>query len=170
MLLVAAMAAALVATSGVAWAAVVQCPPTEFETCLGTEGPDAIIGTDDYNNIHAQGGDDVAYGGGGYADDIYGMAGNDTLSGGPGVDYLSGSSGNDTLYGDAGEDYIDAREHGGTGIDMVSGGGGNDEIDANDGQVDFVSCGAGADTVRFEAGIDFVSPDCENRNPVQRGS
>jgi hypothetical protein len=37
---------------------------------------------------------------------------------------------------------------------------GNDTIDARDGEIDSVICGAGADTVTADA-IDVVSPDCE---------
>ena len=170
LLLLAAMAAALVAASGVAWAAVIQCPASEFIICWGTEKSDVIRGTDGYNNIAARGGNDTVNGGGGYADDISGGEGNDTLRGGPGTDYLVGQAGNDKLYGYAGEDYIDAREHGGsgTGLDrVVSGGEGNDEIRANDGQVDHISCGGGTDVVYFDQGIDRVSSTCEDQRPTQ---
>jgi hypothetical protein len=47
----------------------------------------------------------------------------------------------------------------------VSGGEGDDTILADDGQVDYISCGPGTDTVYFDQGIDQVSPDCEIRNP-----
>ena len=168
LLLLAAMAATLVAASGVAWAAFIQCPASEHIPCWGTERSDVIRGTDGYNSINARGGNDTVYGGGGYADDISGGEGNDRLVGGPGLDYLIGSAGSDALFGYAGEDYIDAREHGGsgTGIDrVVSGGAGNDDIEATDGQVDYISCGAGNDTVRFDEGIDRVSSTCEDRRP-----
>ena len=91
-LVVAAMAAALVAASGAAWAATIQCTGGD---CPGTEQPDVINGSDTRDVIDA----------------------------------LDGQS--------------------------------------QDGQVDYVSCGPGTDTVEFDEGIDYVSPDCENRNPQE---
>jgi Ca2+-binding RTX toxin-like protein len=53
---------------------------------------------------------------------LYGLAGDDTLTGAGGVDFLGGGDGNDTLSGAGGADGLD----GGSGNDAVSGGPGND--------------------------------------------
>jgi PASTA domain/RTX calcium-binding nonapeptide repeat (4 copies) len=53
---------------------------------------------------------------------LYGLAGDDTLTGAGGVDFLGGGDGNDTLSGAGGADGLD----GGSGNDALSGGPGND--------------------------------------------
>ena len=163
-ILVATMAAALVAASGVAWAATIQCPGG---FCQGTAKSDVIRGTDAFDRIIAWGGNDTVSGFG-TGDEIYGVFGNDKLSGGPGGDYLDGGPGNDKLSGDVGNDIIDAIEpEGTTGIDRVSGGEGDyNTVRANDGQVDHIRCGGVTDTVVFDEGLDRVSPDCEVLIPV----
>ncbi|MEK7344353.1 MAG: hypothetical protein AAB176_01560 [Pseudomonadota bacterium] len=85
---------------------------------------------------------------------LWGLAGNDTLTGGTGADSLYGGSGTDSLLGGAGNDSL----VGGTGADTLNGGAGNDTIDlgAADGANDVVvlSNGMGADTVvGFEAPV-----------------
>jgi len=107
--------------------------------------------------------------------DLAGNGGDDDLNGGDGPDKLDGGAGSDHLDGGFGDDTIT----GGPGKDTISGdraGGdcgplwckypyGNDTIDARDGEVDSVTCGAGADTVLADA-VDVVAPDCET---VTRG-
>jgi len=108
--------------------------------------------------------------------DLAGNGGDDDLNGGDGPDKLDGGAGNDHLDGGFGDDTIT----GGPGKDTISGdraGGdcgplwckypyGNDTIDARDGEVDSITCGAGADTVLADA-VDVVAPDCET---VTRGA
>jgi Ca2+-binding RTX toxin-like protein len=108
--------------------------------------------------------------------ELIGNGGDDELLGGDGADRLDGGVGNDKLDGGFGDDAI----VGGPGKDMISGdraGGdcgpiwckwpyGNDTIDVRDGEIDSVTCGAGADTVLADAN-DVVAPDCET---VTRGA
>ena len=54
---------------------------------------------------------------------LFGGAGDDTLTGGSGADQLFGQAGNDTLLGKRGNDYL----FGGAGNDALTGGGGNDQ-------------------------------------------
>ena len=112
----------------------------------------------------------------GSASTLTGLGGDDRLRGGDGPDRLDGGTGNDSLDGGFGDDAI----VGGPGRDTISAdlaGGdcgplwcklpyGNDTIDARDGEIDSVTCGAGQDTVTADA-ADVVAPDCET---VQRGS
>ena len=75
---------------------------------------------------------------------IYGLDGNDNLSGGALNDLLDGGAGNDDLWGYAGNDNIyggagDDRLAGGAGVDMLIGGEGNDEF--------IFGKGSGQDTV-----------------------
>ncbi len=69
----------------------------------------------------------------GFANDLFGFAGNDRFFARGGNDYLSGGEGDDALYGQAGND----RLFGGEGIDLLNG-------------------GSGADTFVFSAGHDTV--------------
>ena len=55
---------------------------------------------------------------------LFGGAGNDTLTGGSGGDLLFGQSGNDTLLGKGGTDQL----FGGAGNDMLTGGAGDDQV------------------------------------------
>lgn len=57
-------------------------------------------------------------------DVLYGMRGNDNISGGLGKDIIDGGTGSDSIYGDEGEDVIS----GGLGNDFLSGGIGSDKI------------------------------------------
>ena len=107
--------------------------------------------------------------------ELIGAGGNDTLKGADGADKLDGGAGDDDLDAGFGDDVI----VGGPGRDTIAGdrrGGdcgplwckypfGNDTIDARDGEVDSVMCGAGEDTVQADAN-DVVAPDCEH---VTRG-
>jgi Ca2+-binding RTX toxin-like protein len=90
--------------------------------------------------------------------------GADTLDGGAGADYLDGGYGDDHITGGAGADIIHGDIAGGD-----CGGGiygycklpyGNDMIDARDGEIDSIDCGAGTDSVKADPN-DVVAPDCE---------
>jgi hypothetical protein len=73
-----------------------------------------------------------------------------------GIDRVVGGLGNDTLEGNALANTLE----GGQGTDTLRGLAGNDQLLANDGQVDIVACGEGAD---------FAQVDLKDRGPQQRG-
>ena len=85
------------------------------------DGPGMLVGGDEADFIHGQGGNDKIKGMGG-ADDIRGNEGDDTLYGGDGDDKLDGGAGNDTLMGEAGNDEL----IGGLGNNTLDGGAGTD--------------------------------------------
>ena len=105
-----------------------------------------------------------------------GGGGDDRLRSGDGADHLDGGAGNDNVDGGFGDDVL----VGGPGRDTISGdlaGGdcgplwckypyGNDTIQARDGEVDSITCGAGTDSVSADP-QDVVAPDCET---VARGA
>ena len=84
--------------------------------------------------------------------DLFGGAGDDSITGGSGNDAIFGGDGADNIEGGAGDDSIDA-EDGVAANDTVSGGTGNDEIitDAGD---DTIFGGADNDTVYAGTGDD----------------
>jgi Ca2+-binding RTX toxin-like protein len=108
--------------------------------------------------------------------ELVGGAGDDGLRAGDGPDRVDGGPGNDSLDAGFGDDVI----VGGPGRDTISGDPasgdcgplwckypyGNDTVDALDGEVDSITCGAGQDTVKADA-ADVVAPDCET---VTRGA
>jgi Ca2+-binding RTX toxin-like protein len=89
---------------------------------------------------------------------LYGGAGNDTLTGGSGGDQLFGQAGNDTLLGKGGFDLLfGASENdtltGGDADDQVFGQGGNDRMIWNPGDdTDLNEGGEGSDTVEVNGG------------------
>ena len=84
--------------------------------------------------------------GGTISDVIFGLNGNDSISGGLGDDRLFGSRGNDTLNGGAGNDYLD----GGEGANSLADGAGDDTYLVNS-AFDTVN-----ETVAGSGGIDMV--------------
>jgi hypothetical protein len=105
--------------------------------------------------------------GNGGNDELIGADGTDKIDGGAGDDRLDGGFGDDTLIGGPGKDIISGDRAGGDcGPIWCKYPYGNDAIDARDGEMDSVTCGAGADTVLADAG-DVVAPDCET---VTRGA
>jgi Ca2+-binding RTX toxin-like protein len=80
----------------------------------------------------------------GFGDEVYGLGGNDTLTGFIGNDKLFGGDGTDTLYGMDGHDSLD----GGTGNDWLYGGEGNDGLAGGAGN-DFLDGGNGFDAVDY---------------------
>lgn len=88
--------------------------------------------TDTLRNIEDVAGsplDDLITGDGRY-NELFGLAGNDTLIGsGAAGDRLDGGTGNDSLLGSDGNDWM----KGGAGIDTLDGGGGRNQVDFNDG-------------------------------------
>ncbi|WP_340588070.1 calcium-binding protein [Erythrobacter alti] len=82
-------------------------------------------------------------------DTLYGGDGDDALFGSAGSDFLYGGNDNDVLYGGGGIDFMfgedgDDRLHGGTGNDELSGGAGNDTL-YGDSHNDTLVGGAGID-------------------------
>jgi len=89
---------------------------------------------------------------------IFGGAGNDTLTGGSGDDQLFGEAGNDTLLGKGGNDFLfggagNDTLTGGVGDDQVFGEAGNDRMIWNPGEgTDLNEGGDGIDTVEVNGG------------------
>lgn len=121
----------------------------------GGGGDDYLVGGDSGDMLDGGSGSDTIYGRGGI-DRLNGSTGDDYLHGGDARDiihgnqdndWLWGDGGNDDLYGDAGNDHL----YGGTGTDWLSGWTGDDTLDGgNDGSVDTVRGGTGADTFVLE--------------------
>jgi Ca2+-binding RTX toxin-like protein len=92
------------------------------------------------------------------AANLFGGAGNDTLTGGSGNDMLFGQAGNDTLFGKGGNDFLfggDGNDTltGGDGDDQVFGQAGNDRMIWNPGDdTDLNEGGDGTDTVEVNGG------------------
>lgn len=84
---------------------------------------------------------------------IWGLGGNDRITGGSGNDYFLGEDGNDTLIGGAGADTL----FGGSGNDSIMGGDGADHIHGEAGN-DYLSGGADGDAFWFVsgAGVDTI--------------
>ncbi|HEX2552566.1 MAG TPA: calcium-binding protein [Microvirga sp.] len=80
---------------------------------------------------------------------LFGGAGDDTLTGGSGGDMLFGQSENDTLLGKGGADFL----FGGTGNDILTGGDGDDQVFGESGN-DRMVWNPGDDTDLFEGGAD----------------
>jgi Ca2+-binding RTX toxin-like protein len=78
---------------------------------------------------------------------LFGGAGNDTLTGGSGADMLFGQSGNDTLLGKGGNDLL----FGGAGNDVLIGGDGDDQVFGEGGN-DRMIWNPGDDSDLFEGG------------------
>jgi len=125
----------VMALSGAALAATKTCSENP---CLGTNGPDRLIGTDAKNEIRA-------------------LAGPDYIAGKPSADDLYGNRGQDEVRAGNGRD----RVFGGRGLDELYGGGGNDTMNARDGYEDNVNCGLGTDTAYVDR-RDRLNEDCEN--------
>jgi Ca2+-binding RTX toxin-like protein len=89
---------------------------------------------------------------------MFGGAGNDTITGGSGNDQLFGEAGNDTLLGKGGNDLL----FGGDGNDVLTGGAGDDQVFGQSGDdrliwnpgdgTDLNEGGDGSDTVEVNAG------------------
>jgi Ca2+-binding RTX toxin-like protein len=84
---------------------------------------------------------------------LYGGAGNDTLTGGSGNDQLFGQDGNDTLLGKGGFDLL----FGGAGNDVLTGGVGDDQVFGQTGNDRMIwNPGEGSDLNEGGAGSDIV--------------
>jgi Ca2+-binding RTX toxin-like protein len=106
-----------------------------------------VVGTDaaEYVKLHQVGDAGELVGAGG-DDELRGGDGRDTIDGGPGADLLDGGFGDDAITGGPGRDTISADLAGGDcGPLWCKYPFGNDTVDARDGEVDSISCGAGTD-------------------------
>lgn len=173
-MLLAATMAALVMSSGVAFAV----------NKIGTAGPDTLRGTNKADNLLGKGGNDILFGLGG-RDNLLGGPGKDillggnerrtsggdkNLVGGPGNDAVLAGQGSDNIVGGEGNDFLFEcclREFS---KDKVSGGSGKDVIDVSHRPAvkDVVLCGDGFDRVLADR-KDTVARDCE-RVKIVRGS
>jgi len=133
------------------------------KTIKGTSSGEVLKGTKKRDRILGRGGDDLIKGRRG-RDRLKGNKGNDTLLGGKGNDRLRGGPGEDVLSGGQGNDRI-AGGPGRNQINMVDGveqgSPGDDVINARNGELDEIDCGAGNDTVYVDRAEDGVI-DCEN--------
>lgn len=87
-------------------------------------------------------------------DELRGLGGRDVLVGGKGSDVLIGGRGPDRLRGGPGRDGFNMRD----GVELAAPGA--DRIDARDGRLDEINCGAGDDLAIVDAIEDGVY-DCE---------
>jgi Ca2+-binding RTX toxin-like protein len=112
-------------------------------------------------NLFGGAGDDTLTGGSG-ADMLFGQAGNDTLLGKGGADFLFGGKGNDVLTGGTGDDQVFGEAgndrmiwNPGDGSALNEGGDGNDTVEVNGGNAsETFTVAANGSRVRF----DRVSP------------
>lgn len=106
---------------------------SRLDVIHGTDGPDALTGTQGADLIYAGGGNDI----------VRALDGNDVVYAGAGNDVVRGGTGNDILYGGPGNDVMWP----GAGADVQYGGEGNDVLHAlaNDNQRDVLDCGPGYD-------------------------
>jgi Ca2+-binding RTX toxin-like protein len=145
------------------------------DTLYGGYGNDEVFGRDGADYLNGSPGADLVDGGGGF-DFMFGDAGADRMIGGGDTDYMfgqggadimdggalhdlvDGGPGNDTLRGGVGDDEL----RGGNGYDVMDGEGGDDLLRGRDGETDSMTCGAGTDTARVDAGgLDSVHGSCE---------
>lgn len=87
------------------------------------------------------------YGATGFADNLFGSSGPDTIDGLGGNDTIHGDYGDDVLLGNDGNDYLD----GGNGNDRLDGGDGNDTLMGT--EYDTLLGGAGNDSLRGSGSI-----------------
>ena len=137
-------------------------------TVVGNDGPNNIRADGGTVIIDGRGGDDVIVAnasGSGSKATVSGGAGNDSITSYGETSIVDGGPGDDTIYSGRGHDTVT----GGPGKDTIDTGYGNDVIDTADGEVDTISCGVGADTVKADR-IDVINQDplalCESTSLV----
>jgi autotransporter-associated beta strand protein len=127
-------------------------PPQTGVTIIGTDGPDVVDATVTVSGQPLP----TAF-----ADQIFGVGGNDTLSGLEGDDSIRGAGGSDTAYGGDGSDTLrggGGRDslYGGAGDDATAGGRGKDSLYGDDGN-DTLRGGKGNDWLEGGAGDDMLN-------------
>lgn len=162
--MLAAVALAVVAASGIALAATINCPNASGGVCNGTNAADTMYGSAVVDRMYGYGGADLIYGYGsgdtiyggnesGWGDKVLGGGGADTIIGQRGNDGLYGGNGNDTINGQRGNDII----QGDYGNDTLSTGPGSDRVNAQDGERDRIICDTPAsDAVYYDQGLDVL--------------
>jgi Ca2+-binding RTX toxin-like protein len=128
--------------------------PVTADLVLGAgagEAGEADVIAADVENVYGGAGDDTLSGGA-ESNVLSGGAGNDTIYGGAGDDTLYAGSGDDAVAGGAGDDVIAAD----TGRDTLSGGEGQDVLGGGDGD-DSLDGGSGADIIGGDSGVDTVN-------------
>lgn len=118
--------------------------PEQGPDIVGTEGPDVLYGTSEWESIYGLGGDDTIYAVGEW-DSLYGGNGNDALYASDLGSDLHGEDGEDILIGGAGYDFLS----GGNGDDILIGGGSGDSLWG----------GAGADVFVYQSVSDSTVHD-----------
>jgi Ca2+-binding RTX toxin-like protein len=127
----------------------------DVENVTGGSGDDSFTGGPGANVLKGEVGDDVLVGERSVDQDPV-AGGNDSIFGGPGADALAGGDGNNLLSAGVGNDVL----QGGLGADSFDGGAGDDDLEALDGVIDTVNCGAGSDYGAADLD-DVISPSCE---------
>jgi hypothetical protein len=156
--------------SGFSQDATVNLTPGAFSSAGGLVNNIAIAFDTQIATATGGGGNDSIIANVAVASTLYGLSGNDTLTGSnlndtlygaDGDDTLRGGAGADQLYGDAGDDLLTA----GDGGDALYGGDGNDILQAGAG-IDTLSGGGGSDLFQLSIGqaqgdivTDFASGD-----------
>ena len=116
--------------------------------------------------VYGGDGTDVIDGGtSGYADSLYGGAGNDTIRGNADGDAIWGDDGNDNLDGGAGDDFI----YGGAGYDILTGGADNDEL-RGEADGDTLTGGTGSDRLFGGDGDDILHAEDTEADTVDGGA
>src|SRR5919112_1217590 len=93
---------------------------------------------------------------------LFGGAGNDTVTGGSGADQLFGQADNDTLLGKGGADFL----LGGSGNDTLTGGDADDQVFGEAGN-DRLIWNPGDDSDLFEGGADFDTAEVNGGNGAE---
>jgi hypothetical protein len=127
----------------------------------GGRGDDLLVGGPERDTLLGGPGTDDLRGGGG-VDRV--LAGSYGPSQDVTADRLRGGRGSDLLMGSAGPNLIVP----GPGVDKVSAGRGRDLVQARDGAIEQVHCGAGEDTAVTD-GIDYPLA-CEHHEPYSKAS
>jgi Ca2+-binding RTX toxin-like protein len=174
-LLLAWMITILVVASGLALAATFDCS-AGLDSCVGTDDPDTINGSEERDRIFGLDGNDTLLGNGGNDrlsggfgedtmrghagnDHFFGGRDNDVMNGGSGSDYLASSPGNDKLYGSSNPGGTKEFLYDWEGRNVLSGGDGDDHIYGHN----RLSGGSGDDTIRGS------SPNGAERTRTMRG-
>jgi Ca2+-binding RTX toxin-like protein len=117
-------------------------------------GPATVANTSTIQTFGQDGNDTIALdesNGALPAANLFGGAGNDTITGGSGNDLLFGQDGDDTLFGEGGNDQL----FGGAGNDVLTGGAGDDQVFGEAGNDRMIwNPGDGSDVFEGGDGID----------------
>ena len=127
-----------------------------IENLLGSLGNDTITGNSVANNLNGSAGSDVVKGMAGN-DQLLGEDGNDLLFGGEGNDYLNGGTGNNRLYGEAGNDTLNESGATAASYTILNGGAGNDRIVGAATGTRTIAGGAGNDVIAIGGGDNWVT-------------